>query len=420
MQRFLSFVRNEKVNDEVADEAVTNETPDTLTLSPVAWKNIGLVTGEVEPTDFVKTVSVTALVVERPGQSQIQIAAPMTGIVTKVYPLEREAMEPGEKLFDLRLTHEEVVAAQSSFLTQLQTMDVVLRELTRLKSIGEGVIPGKRIIDQEYKRDEVQASLDALRQSLLLHGMSEQQVDDIETSRELLREITVTAPPYASNHEHADIAHQYHVQSINVVRGESVAAGDLLGTVADHCLLYIEGMAFEDDAERLIGVAQKGGSVIAVPVAASQGHSDRLELQVESIADEVDMQSRALKFYLLLPNKPAAGSDSNENRFVAWKFRPGQRMDVRIPTSAVMKNKIVLPPGAVVIEGPNAFVFEQNGDNFDRLDVHVLYRDKDTVVLENDGQLIGSHIAMNGAYQMHLALKNQSGGAIDPHAGHNH
>jgi hypothetical protein len=132
------------------------------------------------------------------------------------------------------------------------------------------------------------------------------------------------------------------------------------------------------------------------------------------------MQSRALKFYLLLPNKLIEGSSPAKNNFVAWRYRPGQRMEARIPTSDVLRNKIVLPSDAVVIEGPNAFVFEQNGDNFDRIDVHVLYRDKDTVVLENDGQLVGSSIAMNGAYQMHLALKNQSGGAIDPHAGHNH
>jgi hypothetical protein len=29
-------------------------------------------------------------------------------------------------------------------------------------------------------------------------------------------------------------------------------------------------------------------------------------------------------------------------------------------------------------------------------------------------------VAANGAYQIHLALKNKSGGAIDPHAGHTH
>jgi len=34
--------------------------------------------------------------------------------------------------------------------------------------------------------------------------------------------------------------------------------------------------------------------------------------------------------------------------------------------------------------------------------------------------LVGSTLAMSGAYEMHLALKNQAGGGVDPHAGHNH
>ena len=193
-----------------------------------------------------------------------------------------------------------------------------------------------------------------------------------------------------------------------------------MAKLADHCLLYIEGKAFENDAMRLVAASEAGATVKVVPLAGND-EEDVLNLKVQSVANQIDQQSRALKFYLLLPNQLSTPkSQSPEKQFVTWKYRPGQRMEAKIPTSKLMKNKIVLPPDAVVIEGPNAFVFEQNGDNFDRIDVHVLYRDKDTVVLENDGQLVGSLIAMNGAYQMHLALKNQSGGAIDPHAGHNH
>ena len=32
----------------------------------------------------------------------------------------------------------------------------------------------------------------------------------------------------------------------------------------------------------------------------------------------------------------------------------------------------------------------------------------------------GDVVAARGAYQMHLALKNQAGGGVDPHAGHSH
>lgn len=422
-QQFMAYLKNEKPSSEGDPEgSIPNETGDTLMLSQTAWKNIGLETGTVKPADYTKIVSVPAMVTERPGRSRNEITAPMTGVITQIYPLEQQTIEPGMALFDMRLTHEDVVSAQTTFLTNLQNLDIVNRELIRLKDIGDGVIAGKRIIEQQYERDKVVAALSATRQSLLLHGMSEQQISEMESTRKVLRQITVVAPPYAKNHEHEGIEHQYQMQSINVNRGESVAAGQILGVLADHCLLYVEGKAFENDSERLIQAAENGSTIQVVPTAGKQENDEVLNLMVQSVANEVDQESRALKFYLLLPNaitsKRQAGASGQ--RFVSWKYRPGQRMEARIPTTDVMKNKIVLPPDAVVIEGPNAFVFEQNGDNFDRIDVQVLYRDKDTVVLENDGQLVGSTIAMNGAYQMHLALKNQSGGAIDPHAGHNH
>jgi hypothetical protein len=32
----------------------------------------------------------------------------------------------------------------------------------------------------------------------------------------------------------------------------------------------------------------------------------------------------------------------------------------------------------------------------------------------------GDVVAQRGAHQMQMALKNKSGGGVDPHAGHNH
>lgn len=425
----MNIVQNKHSEDSSSDDSPDSPIQvgaDTLTLTPTAWKNIGLKTATVTPTDFEKVISVPAMVVERPGRSQHEITAPMTGIVTQVHPLERQAIAPGTALFDLRLTHEEVVTAQTDLLTNLQVLDVATRELQRLQGIGAGIVPGKRLIEQQYERDKAEGVVAAKRQSLLLHGMNETQVAEMERTRKVLREITIVAPPYPTNQDHAEIEHQYFVQAIKVNRGQSVAAGELLGVLADHCLLSIEGQAFAEDARRLVAAAESGATLTVETVAGELKTAETLKLKVQSVANEIDQQSRSLKFYLLLPNEiseraSALGSgDSGTKEFIAWKYRPGQRMEAKIPTAAVMKNKIVLPPDAVVIDGPNAFVFEQNGKNFDRVDVQVLFRDKDHVVLENDGQLVGSVIAISGAYQMHLAMKNLAGGAIDPHAGHSH
>lgn len=391
-----------------------------LTLSQGAWKNIGLTTGIVTLQSYVKTVSMPAIVVERPGRSQVAITAPITGIVTRVYPIEGEAIQPGQPLVELRLTHEDLVNAQREFLQSTEELDVVKREINRLESVGEGVIAGRRVLEQKYEQQKLEAALHAQRQGLLLHGLSESQIDGILTSRRLLPTLTVAAPPFNEAADHNETEHLYHVQNILVKRGQSVSSGETLIMLADHCLLYVEGQAFEDDAQRLIQAAREGWLIDVSPVGDGNTRKATISLKIFHVADNIDHDSRALRFYLILPNKLIRDKQDSGQRFVAWRFRPGQRMVVNIPLGPPWKDQIVLPPEAVVEEGAEAFVFEQHGKHFDRVPIHVVYRDKDAVVVENEGNLVGSTVAMSGAFQMHLAIKNNAGDGIDPHAGHTH
>ena len=81
----------------------------------------------------------------------------------------------------------------------------------------------------------------------------------------------------------------------------------------------------------------------------------------------------------------------------------------------------MLPVEAVAQEGAESYVFEENDGHFDRRSIHVEYRDQESVVIANDGTLrLGATVAITNAHQMQVALKNKSGGGVDPHAGHNH
>ncbi len=421
LQQIFQAVQQNDSNSAAVDDQVHDQSDVSyLELSVEARKNIGLTTSTVTFSDYSRTVPVPAVVVQRPGRSHIDITAPMTGVVTKIHAVEGQAIQPGQPLFDLRLTHEDVVSAQAEFLTVIQELDVLQREIQRLQSVGEEFVAGRRIVEKEYERDIAQAKLQAMRQALILHGLSESQVQEIETRRQVIQSIIVSAPPFAEESQHLDAPHLYHVQSTNANRGQNVQAGDLLATLADHCVLYVQGQTFEDDAERLVAAADRGEKLTVTPLVTSDAKTEPLQLEVIYVADHVDRQSRALKFYLLLPNQLQQDERFQKTRFVAWKFRPGQRMQVQVPTADHWVDQIVLPPEAVVIEGPNAYVFEQNGPHFDRIEVHVIYRDANAVVIENDGRLIGSIIATRGAYDMQLALKNQAGDGIQAHHGHTH
>lgn len=398
-----------------------HEDESAIEFTVTGLKNIDYRPITVELSDFSRSINLPAMVVERPGHSQIYLTAPLTGVITQIHPVEGAAIQPGSPMFEVRLTHEELVAAQRNFLQTVESLDVVQREIDRLKAAGEGVIAGRRIIEQEYEQQKLEASRRAEAQALLLHGLTEAQIERIQEQRQLLQLLTVFAPSHDEENEACSDDHLFHVQKLAVKLGEQVTAGQLLCVVADHCELYIEGRAFEDDAIRLREALQKGHQVTA-HVVAGRKQTDAINgLRLLYLADHVDPKTRAFRFYLRLPNEVALDRTTEEgHQFIAWRFNPGQRMELKIPVET-WTDQIVLPITAIVEEGAETFVYERNGDHFDRVPVHVKYKDNRSAVIAADGMLKpGEVVAGRGAYQMHLALKNRAGGGVDPHAGHNH
>jgi len=394
----------------------------SLELSEQAQKNVGLELFTVELGDFDRTITVPAMIVERAGRTKLKVSAQMTGIVTRVYPIRGEAVTPGQLLFDVRLTHEDLVATQSAFLETVEKLDVIRQEVVRLEKVtSSGAVAGKRLLERQYERQKTEASFRAQRQALILHGLSEEQVDGISSNRQLLQNLTVVAPPLA--HCESCEKHEEYLQvaELMVAPGEHVAAGTQLCTLTDHCVLYVEGRAFEQDAEALNEAADKGVPVTAVVEGNGSGPHEVPELRILYLENQVEVDSRALKFYLSLPNELVRNEATAEgHRFIGWRYRPGQRVELKVPVQR-WESRIVLPVDAVIKEGAEWYVFQQNGPYFDRRSVHVEYRDQRWAVIANDGTLFpGDLVAAKGAYQIHLALKNKAGGGVDPHAGHNH
>jgi len=404
------------VLDHLHDEAAA------LNLSRTAQENVGMRLGKVEVRPFERTITVPAMVVERPGRSALQVAAPLTGVVTQVWPLQGETVTPGQPLFDLRLTHEEVVESQGEFLRTAEELDVVEREITRLEKVtAEGAIAGKTLLERKYEQQKLRAIFRAQRQKLLLHGLSEAQVDQIAAKRNLLGGFTVAVPEQSDEPGKAGSSCLLQIEELKVTRGQHVKAGDPLCALADHCKLYIQGRAFEQDAALLDKAAAEDWRVTAVIEASGRDRQKVPGLPIVYLANKVEPQSRAFLFYVELPNQVLRSHQRPDgHRFSSWQFRPGQRVELMVPVER-WADRIVLPLGAVVQDGAESYVFEQNGDHFDRRAVRLEYRDQDSAVIANDGTLApGKMVVVSGTYQLHLAMKNKAGGPPDPHAGHNH
>lgn len=144
----------------------------------------------------------------------------------------------------------------------------------------------------------------------------------------------------------------------------------------------------------------------------------------------VETKTRTFAFYLPLDNEPRTFAQDGKTHFV-WRYRPGQRVRLRMPVEKLVtmspdgKREIqpfVFPAGAVVREGPEAYMFVQSGDVFIRKPVRVLYADRSEAVVANDGNLSEvEYVVRNHAAAINRAIKAQAaGGGGDPHAGHNH
>src|SRR5690606_38157987 len=198
------------------------------------------------------------------------------------------------------------------------------------------------------------------------------------------------------------------LQQLNVHKGQAVTAGETLCVLADYSLLFIEGQAFAQDIRVLQEAANRDWEVQAIFEAQGAG-SDVIEgLEIAYLANEVDRESRTLHLYVLLPNEMTSDGRRQGTSWVEWKYRPGQRLQLRIPVEE-WPDQIVLPVEAVARDGAESFVFQQNGDHFDRVPVHVKYRDQQVVVIANDGSIFpGDVVARRGAHQMQMTLQNQS------------
>jgi multidrug efflux pump subunit AcrA (membrane-fusion protein) len=407
-------------HDHAGHEHAGGDELNSLQISEQARKNIGLKLGDVQLGTFERSIAIPGIVVERPGRSTIEITAPFTGIVTRIYPIRGEAVDPGQPLFEMRLTHEELVQAQADFLRTAEELNVIGKEVRRLEVLtADGGVAGKVLLERKYEQQKQEAVHHAQRQALLLHGLSPEQVDDILANRKLLQSLRVDVP--ASLEATGSRGQVCQVRQLNVERGQHVTAGESLAILTDHAQLFIEGNAFERDVPEISQALEAGRRVTAVLESAGAKAQAIPGLEILYLSGEVDPESRAFHFYVTLTNELLRDIKSDDgHRFVNWRFKPGQRMQLQVPVET-WAQRIVLPIEAVAQDGVEMYVFQANGEHFERRPVHVEYRDTLWAVIANDGSIFpGDTVAMSGAAQLQLALKNKAGGGIDPHAGHNH
>ncbi|TWU22392.1 HlyD family secretion protein [Novipirellula galeiformis] len=412
----------------------SDEKQTVLEISGQARRNLGLVSKPARPQTYWRSVTIPGVVADRPGVSDRGVTSPAVGIVTAIHAFPGDTMRPGDSLFTLRLFSEYLQNTQTQLFKANQETLIVQAELDRLSSAASvGAISQGKMIELRANLTRQQAVIQSSRQDLLTRGLLPDQIDQVQQQGEFVSTIEVTAPPLMpqtsleDGHGNAvrqaslvtdsvspnDVA--YEVQELSVEMGQQVQAGQLLAKLSNHQSLYVIGHAFKREASFLEQAAEANRAVEIEFAEVNTADWPVVEqtFVIRHLSNTIDPDSRTFDFFVPLSNQSHA-YEKLGNTFLVWRFRPGQRARIRVPVEQ-FENVFVLPAEAVVREGPEAYVFRQNGDLFKQLPVHVLHEDRLAIVIANDGSISpGSYLAQSSAASLNRVLKSQSASGKAP------
>ena len=402
---------------------------DAIVLTPQARDNLNLKIGTVATGTYWEKLSMPGEVTEIPGRSDLALTTQVAGIIEEVFALPGQAVRPGDALFTIRITDDDVITAQSAMLNAIQRMKINQAEINRITPLVPNSVPQSTLLKVKYEQDTLEVQRNLHKQELIAHGLSDAQIEEVANGRIILKALTIRVPDANGGEPTRAVSSPssdesetiYTVASVEGYRGRNVNAGDLLGMLATHGRLLVRGHAFEKESGSIERALVNNWPVTVEFVVGETEPLIRSDMEILFTENVISAGSRTLEFYLSLDNDIVArrsGKDGGD--YISWRFKPGQQARLMVPARK-WDGVIVLPTEAVTEEGPNAYAFTVNGKKLERRAVHRLYRDAGNVVVADDGSLfMGQRIALNNAYQLNLALKKQQGSGADPHAGHMH
>ncbi|QDV47584.1 hypothetical protein Enr13x_74940 [Stieleria neptunia] len=415
-----------------SDESAEKQT--VLEISEQARKNLSLTSKAARPQSYWRTVVIPGEVADRPGLSDRGVTSPAVGVVSAIHAFPGDTMSPGEPLFTLRLFSEYLQATQTTLFKARQETAIVQAEIGRLSgAVSSGAVSRSTLIELQSEISRQNTLIQAARQELLTRGLTPDQVQQIESGA-FVSTVDVVAPPLRDlsavtkrslpqavqqvsyiNELGEGQGIAYEVQELSVELGQQVQAGQLLANLSNHQMLYVVGHAFKREAAFLEQAAQEKRPIEVEFAEDEGGRWPELNqtFNIRHLANSIDTNSRTFDFFVPLTNQSRLYGEQ-ERAFLVWRFRPGQRARIHIPVEE-FDDVFVLPSEAVVWEGPEAYVFRQNGDLFKQIPVHVLHEDRRSVVIANDGSITpGAFLAQGSAASLNRVLKSQSASGQQP------
>jgi biotin carboxyl carrier protein len=401
---------------------VADKPTSKVLLTDQAITNLGLTAQPLTAQAYWKTILVPGAVVDRSGRSDRGVVAPSAGVVTAIRHLPGDIVRPGEVLFTLKLLSESLYVTQGDLFKATQDIKLAEARRKRLTASG-GAVAEVRVIEVANQITRLEVARRGYRQELQVRGLTPEQIEGAAEGK-FVKEIQIAVPSLAGQEPPAvalvgaessgsakgfSRPPAFEVQELKVALGQQVQAGQTLCLLANHQELAIEGRAFPDETPFLERAVREDWPVeVDFQEAPGAGWpAGNFALPIARLSNTIDPANRTFAFLMWLENQSRVVERNGRTQRL-WRFRPGQRVRLHVRVEK-LENVFVLPADAVARDSPEAFVFTQNVNTFERRPVRVLLADRDRVVIANDGSLpAGLFVAQAAAAQLDRMVKSGS------------
>lgn len=418
-ERWLSMLQPATPTESVESSGEVAAPVTKVIVNEQAQTNLGLTAKPLKAQIYWKTIPVPGMVVDRPGLSDRGVVAPASGVVVKIAHVPGDTVQPGDVLFTLKLLSESLFLTQTDLFKSTQDIALAKAEQTRLAPLAGSGVPGVKLIEVNNQITRLEVAVKAYRQELLNRGFAPDMIDGVASGK-FVNEIAIVVPPRSTETKtptpmpslsaSTGPPTAFEVQELKVDLGQQVQAGQTLCTLANHQLLAVEGRAFRDETPLLERSVKEKWPVEVdfQEEATADWGAVKQTFRIRQMSNTIDPLNRTFAFLIPMENESRVVDDEGRS-LTLWRFRPGQKVRLLVRVQEV-KNVFVLPADAVARDGPEAFVFTQNVNTFERKPVRVLLQDRQQIVLANDGSLTpGTYVVQGGAAQLNRMVK--AGGA---------
>ncbi|MFH1465832.1 MAG: efflux RND transporter periplasmic adaptor subunit [Pseudomonadota bacterium] len=391
-----------------------------VALSAAAAANIGVKTEQVAPRAWYDQLKIPGVVGMDPD-AQVTVATATAVRVISLDAPPHATVAAGQRLAVLELVdpdlrHLQIRATETrAALLEASTEQArTARYLEALRAADAEVAEERARVEADLEVLEARvaaqrSTLDTILAALETAGLSAGQRASLAEHGTPATRIEVHAPALSGRPDLEITAREVHV-------GQIVPAGSALFELCALDRLLVTGEAFEAD---LAAVRQATRDDLPVTVLFPAEGRVVEGLRIRSVEGTADGQERTTHFFVPMPNRAISEKQHDGARFVDWEERAGVRVQVLVATAPVGE-RVVIPATALVEEGGATYVYRDDGEDYERVEVRVERQEGRVAVLPADGPLaLGDEIVVAGALQVHVACKQAEGGGGEA-AGHHH